>query len=175
MSERRRQYYTDRKIQGYLLMALVVIESLLLVGMLYLLYSEINAVIDAHLFRIHPPHEGAWPDLLHVLARVVGLFLVVNVLVLIAMHLVWSRYIRNTVRHFSMVLEKLVKQDFAPLNESNLRIHPVARLAELWFEKERAREQRLIRLRQRLSEPDDLGSDELVRVIAEYRGLLEKG
>ena len=53
MSERRRQYYTDQKIQGYLLAALIVLEILLVTGMLYFLYSEINAVIEQHLFRIH--------------------------------------------------------------------------------------------------------------------------
>jgi hypothetical protein len=178
MAERRRQYYTDQKLQAYLIIALILVEVLLLGGMLYLLYIEVTEVIDAHLFRIHLPQEGTWPELFHVLLKVMAMFVVVNVAVMVLMHVAWGRYVRNTLRHFSMVLDKIKSRDFSVLAVSQHKIHPVAQLAELWFEKERARDQRLISLRRRLDEiaQGDLASAdkiEVKQIVSEFRRLLQ--
>ena len=155
----------------------MVLEILLVAGMLYFLYREINVVIESHLFRIHSPKEGAWPELFQVLLKVVGVFLILNILMFSAAHLVWSRYISRSIRRFSMVLDKIEKLDFSVLVASDQRMHPVAELVELWFEKERARDQRLGSLLAQLEACSDNKRDaaehgELNSIVAEYKRLL---
>lgn len=180
MAERRRQYYTDQKIQGYLLAALVGLQLLLVSLMLLFMYSQINVIIDENLYRIHPGDEGALPDLFNVLITVMAVFVAVNIPMLYLAHGLWSRYITRTVGYFSSVLDKMLVLDFTGLATSLKRRHPMAALVELWFEKEKARNHRIQRLLEELSgyQQGDLGEQELEQIrkrLQEYRRLLRAG
>ena len=178
MSDRRRRYYTDLKVQGYLLVGLIAVEVVLVSAVLYVLYNDINAVIEAHLFRIHAPEQGAWPELFRVLGVVLGLFLGLNLLLMLLIHLWWGRYIKKTVRQFSVVLERLLNFDFATSGDEIRKQHPAAELIELWYEKEKARNLRIAQLLQRLEALDDAawthaGDADVQKILTEYQRLLK--
>jgi len=178
MSDRRRRYYTDLKVQGYLLVGLIAVEVLLVSAVLYLLYNDINSVIEAHLFRIHAPEQGAWPELFRVLGVVLLLFLALNMVLMLLIHLWWGRYIKNTVKQFSIMLERLLNLEFSSSGEEIRKKHPAAELIELWYEKEKARNQRIATLLQRLRELDDTawadpGDADVQKILTEYQSLLK--
>ena len=180
MAERRRQYYTDQKIQGYLLAVLVGLQLLLVSLMLFYLYAQINTIIDENLYRVHPRDDGAWPDLFRALITVMLVFVAVNIPLLYLAHGYWSRYIRKTVGYFSTVLDKMLVLDFSGLAHSLKRRHPLAALVELWFEKEKARSHRIQRLLDELAsyQQDAASEEDLEQVqkrLQEYRRLLKAG
>lgn len=178
MAERRRQYYTDQSVQGYLLIGVTAVEFLLVCVTLWLMHAEISDIISSHLFRVHPMPSGAWPELFTVLATAMVSFLLLNSLLLYLAHSFWSRYIKKTVQHFSILLDNLRKLEFAALPVTLKRQHPTAGLMELWYEKEKARNLRLQSLLSKLSEYQKKtvqteDRDEILKTLQEYRRLLQ--
>lgn len=178
MAERRRQYYTDQSVQGYLLIGVITVEFLLVCVTLWFMHAEISDIIISHLFRIHPVPSGAWPELFTVLATAMASFLLLNTLLLFLAHTLWSRYIKKTVQHFSMLLDKLRKREFTALPVTLKRQHPTAGLMELWYEKEKARDLRIQTLLSKLTHyqqktPQVEDRDEILKTLQEYRRLLQ--
>ena len=176
--ERRKQFYTDQTIQGYLLAGFIAIELLLVGLMMWLMYAEVSDIIDDHLFRVHPAQHGAWPELFSVLAMVLGSFLIINLLVLYLAHHTWSRYVNKTVSHFSSLLDRLSERDFDGPDVKAERPHPVAGLMEVWYQKEKARNQGIVALLEQLSEfeQSDLPANDrqaIRGIVSEYRQLLK--
>ena len=178
MAERRRQYYTDQSVQGYLLAGVIVVEFVLVCVTLWLMHAEISDIMQAHLFRVHSQQNGAWPELFSVLVAVMGSFLLINSILLYLAHNLWSRYIRKTVRHFSTLLDKLHQLDFSSLPLTLKRQHPTAGLMELWYEKEKARNLRIDSLLNKLSRYQGKAlqaeeRDAILKTLQEYRRLLQ--
>lgn len=146
MRERRRQYYTDRKIQGYLLAVIIALEVALVVGLLLVLHSEISQVIESHLYRIHQPQEGAWPEIFQLLGQILIIFCVVNMAMFLMIHFWWGHFIKRIVVHFSETLNKIVNQDFHAPGAGARPLHRVSVLVDTWFEKEQQRHQQVLRL-----------------------------
>jgi len=177
MREKRKHRYNDQKLQGYLISALIAIELLLVILLLVYLYNEFNRVIDSRFYKIHSDNSASWPEFLSLLAATVGAFLLVNALLLFLAHLVWDRYVAQTVELFSNGLERMIRLDFSSDAETRPGQHRIIELLANWRAKERQRNHEIALLVDRLStlggEISDTGTQaEWRQVLKEYRGLL---
>ncbi len=181
MGERRKQFYNDQKLQGYLLAGLIAIELVLVIGLLVYLFAEFDSLIDDQLYRIHPADSDSWPAFLALLARAVGGFLLVNALGLYLAHVIWGRYVRRTITVFSCGLDRLIRLDFSLAGSSSAGQHRIIDLLQDWSSRERGRNREIASLVARLSRHDAKAPldrarrDELRRIVDDYRRLLSDG
>lgn len=177
MKEQRKHYYTDQKIQGYFLAALIVLE-LLLAGLLMIyLYYEVNSIIDSHLYQMHSVQSTSWGEIFSLLGKSMGGFVLVNLLALYLAHLLWGRYVRQTISLFSAGLDKVLARDFTDSPELKQSHHRLVELMTGWLQKEQRRNQQISELLSRLpayegKSIDKADRETLKQTLDEYRQLL---
>lgn len=177
MSERRRQYYTDQKLQGYLLVVLISVQLVLVSVLLYFLHGDINALIEENIYRVHSKEASSWPDIFRLLAITMSMFLLINIFLLYLAHTAWSRYIKGTISQFSSILDRIVNRDFKDPPLSLESGHQMMQLAQQWWSKEQLRRRDMDTLLQQLSEykNKNIQQNELMqmqKVLQDYRQLL---
>ena len=139
MSERRRQYFIDQKVQGNLLAVLVIVQLGLVSVLLLILYGDINTLIEEHIYRIHSKGVNSWLEILRLLAITMTTFLALNIFLLYVAHTAWSRYIKKIISQFSLVLDHIMKREFS---DSMLPVksgHPMMQLVQQWYTEEKQR------------------------------------
>ena len=177
MTERRKQYYTDQILQGYLLVALIALEFVIVFILIFYLNSEINSIIEDHLYRVHQVDKSAWPAIFTLLGVTMGCFVVVNILVLVLAHIIWGRYVKQTLALFSSILDKIINLDFSDTYSSRQHQHRIVDLIEQWFDKEQKRNRDITIQFECLAgyEGKPIGQDEidnLEQILETYRSLL---
>lgn len=159
---KRRIVYVDDKVQKGLLIALVTLEILLVVGTIWVLYSQMGDVVEANLYRSHlsdKPH--LYPPLLETaLAGLSGL-VAINVLMLWVAGWVWIRHVNSIVKPFRELLGKDEALDFSEDTAAHAP-HKVVDLALAWRHTKR---QRMLKLRAEIAKLNELGelSDAVAR------------
>ncbi len=143
MTEKRKQFYNDQKLQGYLLAGLIILEFVLVLLMLLYFFVELNNIIDAHLYRLHDTQTASWPEILSLLALTMGGFLIVNITALYFAHLVWGRYVKQTIYLFSAGLDKIIARDFSDNPPTHSSHHHIIVLLETWLSKEQRRNRQI--------------------------------
>ena len=169
MSERRRQYYTDQILQGYLLVGLILLEVLLVCLLVYFLYAGINQILEDQMYLIHKKTDSSLPEIFNLLFFALSGFVATNLAALYVAHLIWGRYIKNTINVFSMELDKINAHEFAPVTSANKTHHHMITLMDDWMLKEKNRKSKTDSLLRRLSEITEVDSDEELKAV---RGLL---
>jgi hypothetical protein len=177
MIEQRKRFYTDQKIQGYLLVGLITLELVLVCLLVFYLYSEINNIIEDHLYRAHRIYKTTWPAIFTLLAVTMSYFVVINILVLYLAHVIWGRYVKQTITVFSSVLDKIIDLDFSDSWSSKQGQHRIVDLIGRWFDKEKKRNWDISSHIERLSryEGKEIGQDDieyLKQILDAYRNLL---
>lgn len=176
MSERRRQYYTDNKVQGYLLAALIIMELVLVIGLLFMLYNGVNQIIEDQLYVIHQKDgEEPWMQVVELFVVMMTGFVLVNLLALYVAHVIWGRYVKQTVVQFSTMLDKLVELDFSEVTKERLYQHHLIDLMQQWLLSERARNRAISKRIRRLERfqnmdiqsPEDV--EKVKRILDKYR------
>ena len=177
MAEQRKHYYNDHTLQGYLLAGLIALELVLVGLLLTYLYIQINGIIEGHLYRLHNTHSASWSELLALLGYALAAFLLVNLAALYLAHLIWGRYVRQTLGLFSAGLDRMVALDFSTPLPSTPGRHRIIELIDAWYAKERRRNRQIAQQLERLNDYSGkpLGAAErraLQAILAEYRRLL---
>jgi hypothetical protein len=177
MIEQRKHFYTDRKLQGYLLVGLITLEFVLVCLLVFYLYSEINNIIEDHLYRAHRIYKTTWPEIFTLLSMTMSGFVVINILVLYLAHVIWGRYVKQTITLFSSVLDRMIDLDFSGSWPSKQGQHRIVDLMEQWFDKEKKRNEDISTHIERLSryEGQEIGQDDienLKQILHAYRCLL---
>ena len=177
MREQRKHFYNDHGLQGYLLAGLILLEITLVLLLLFYLFSELNQIIESHLYRIHNTRSASWPEILSLLATAMAGFLIVNIVALYLAHLIWGRYVRNTISLFSSGLDRIILRDFSGLPPSAPGQHRIIDLLEDWYSRERQRcqsiELQLEQLANFAGKPlTGQDREELQRILDDYRRLL---
>lgn len=177
MQEQRKQFYTDQKIQGYFLAALIIIELVLASMLMIYLYVEVNNIIEGHLYQMHGVESASWTDIFSLLGKAIGGFIIVNLLVLYLSHLLWERYVSKTLSLFSAGTDKMIDRDFTDSPELKQSNHELIDLMSQWLQKEKQRNERISVLLNRLSEYKDQPIEKsdrqaLQQTLGEYRQLL---
>lgn len=177
MAEQRKHFYNDHKLQGYLLVALIVLELVLVALLLTYMYIEINRIIEGHLYRLHNTNTASWPEMLLLLGSAMAAFLIVNIAALYLAHLIWGRYVRQTIRLFSAGLDRIIALDFSGRLQSPPGHHQIIDLLETWFAREQDRNRQIALQLERLNgyAAGPLAAQqrqELRQILNQYRSLL---
>lgn len=177
MQEQRKQFYTDQKIQGYFLAALIVMELVLASLLMIYLYVEVNNIIDSRLYQMHGVESASWRDIFSLVGKAIGGFVLVNLLVLYAAHILWGRYVSRTLSFFSAGLDKVMDRDFTDSAELKQSHHELIDLMNQWLKKEQQRNKQISELLNRLADykgkPIEKSDRQaLQHTLDEYRQLL---
>lgn len=141
---RRRTVYVDEAVQKWLLIALVTFEVVLISGALWLLYQQLNAMVEANLYRIHFSGEANIdPVLLKKMLLGLGGLVAINIVVLLVADWFWTRQVNAILQPLVKLLNKVEELDFSE-DEPVEKSHKVVELAHAWRNSER---QRLFKLR----------------------------
>ena len=136
---RRRLQYVDSSVQRSLLMTLVSLEVVLVAALTWLAQWRLNDLIEDSLYRVHLDQTGsALIQLLQEGSWVLGPFVVVNVLALLAAEGIWSHHENLVIQDFAALIGKTRGLDFSKDAETR-RQHEVLTLAMSWRARERTR------------------------------------
>ncbi|MBC8210533.1 MAG: hypothetical protein H8E21_05645 [Gammaproteobacteria bacterium] len=178
MSERRKQLYTDREIQGYLLLALIIMELVLVGLLLFFMYQGIDQIIEQQLYQIHRKGaDSSWVSIFMLTGWMMGGFLLVNLIALYLANVIWGRYIRKTVTDFSKRLDKLQRRDFSNSEQDAENSHRMIDLMDQWLLKEKNRSHEIALIVEQLSSPEykaltSSDRQQLQQYLQKYRRLL---
>jgi hypothetical protein len=153
-AERRRLHIVDRVLQKWLLVALVVMQSVLVAAAIWFLYLKLDAAVDENLYRIH---FGAGTDMLSLLVReglsVLGAMLLANATALLVADRIWVWYVNRILRHLGALVGSAARLDLRRLPRPDVG-HAVLDQATRWRAGEAAH---LARARAAIAAlPDDL-------------------
>ena len=138
-SHRRRIHYVDESLQKFLLVGLVLLEAGLAAGLAWLMYQHLNQIIDDNMYRVHlADATSLLPQLISQSYFLLGLFFAVNVLALVAVDLVWRRYVHSILRSFMQLMTKTSQLDFS-FDPAIARRHQLLDLSEAQRAQDRAR------------------------------------
>jgi hypothetical protein len=136
---RRHIFYVDRSIQRPFIAGLVLVEVALVVIAIVVAYWRLNVVIDESLYRVHITEFGpVWMRLASEAAWILGAFAAINILVLVAVEGISSRFERLVLEDLGQLIRKSEQLDFS-VDGGNRETHDVLKLAMTWRTKERAR------------------------------------
>lgn len=136
---RRHIFYVDRSIQRPFIAGLVLVEIALVLVAIAVAYWRLNVVIDESLYRVHVTEFGpVWVRLAKEAAWILGAFAAINILVLVIVESISSRFERLVLEDLGHLIHKTELLDFS-VDGGNLKTHDVVKLALTWREKERAR------------------------------------
>ncbi len=146
--QRRRRHYLDRSLQGWMLAALVLMETALFTLMLILLYQQLSIAVESQLYSAHMDPAAGKAGLLDITLRLLGLVVLVNLIAVFLADRVWQRQIDRVTGQLRHILSRAGSLDFRgdcrPLTN-----HAVLTAACRWYrtEADRAR-----KVRQQLAE-----------------------
>lgn len=136
----RKIHYIDERVQKALLIALVLIEALLVLGLCWVLYWQLSHTIELNLYRIHlADAEPLLDQLLHAALPLLAVFLVVNVIALASVYLIWRRQMNALLGEFRLLVGKTQRLDFSPDTELAPNGYELLRLGEAQRSRERQR------------------------------------
>jgi hypothetical protein len=136
---RRRVKYIDHAIQRGLLFALVLMEVALVAVSTWLMDLRLHQLLEESLYRSH--FAGVplgFASLLKEGGLMMGAFVLVNLIALIAADAVWASYVNGVLSGLRARLRRVAQLDFTPQAPGSIE-HPVLTLSERWSEAERRR------------------------------------
>jgi hypothetical protein len=141
-NNRRKRKYLDNNIQGRLMLALIVLESLMVLVALAYLYYRFASIIDENIYRIHKAGELAiyW-QLFEEMLLVVVLMSVINLIALFIAHLIWTRHIATVIDCFRRAMYAVgnLSLDFV-ISDQLAERHPLLIQLRHWLVRQRKRE-----------------------------------
>ncbi len=166
---RRVTRYIDRRLQGWLIAAVLVFELLLIVVGLVILHDSLHQVVEEQLFRVHPgPQEGI-PVLVRHLIAAMGVIVVANIALVIAIEWFWSRYVVKIVSYLHELFDAIRFLDLRHKPEPEAD-HEVLNRASGWLKAEHHRCARLRQLADELT--PDMDPAKAMDLVAQMRQLL---
>lgn len=142
---KRRIVYIDGTLQGLLITALILLESMMVIAALVYLRFRYSALLDNYLYSIH---FGSVDDfltkLVHELIIVVVVMSVVNFIALLIANAFWGQYIHRIISCFRTVLKKIQLLDLSGTIPSNAPRHEALDQLDLWRHGEATRWRKLL-------------------------------
>ncbi|MCF6354174.1 MAG: hypothetical protein L3J26_03575 [Candidatus Polarisedimenticolaceae bacterium] len=166
---RRVSRYIDSRLQGGLIVAVLLFELLLIVAGLMILHDELHQVVEDQLFRIHPGVQEGMPILVHHLVSAMGVIVLANVSLVIAIEWFWSRHVAKIITPLRAIFDAVRFLDLRHKPEPAVD-HDVLNRAGSWVQTEHLRCSRLLRLMEELN--PDTDTDKAISLIAEMRQCL---
>lgn len=111
---RRKIHYVDKALQKWLLLALVILEAGLVVGMIWLMHWRLSQIIEDNLYRVHLAKAAPLlNELMHAAPLLLGVFMLANLIALLVADGIWSCYINSLLRRFMTLVGKTGRLDFS--------------------------------------------------------------
>jgi len=140
MHKQRKTHYTDSKLQGLLVAALIAVETILLGGAVLYLYLRFNTIVDNQLFKIHSVSDTELIDsLFSELIWVIAFLIVINIAALIIAHFIWARFVAEVLKLFRQKLQLAARLQFSDACSPDTIQHKVLSTTDRWIEMEKNR------------------------------------
>jgi len=145
----RRKKYIDSNIQGRLIVGLLLLEVILFAIAMWFVYQELQMAIDNSLYRVHKPQVDSTPILFNALFATVPWIIFVNVLLLIGLNQLWSKYLVGIIEPLRIIINRLKSMDLRGYQDVGTE-HLVLEHAQHWIYQERERCKKIRELAQSL-------------------------
>ncbi|NCP40959.1 MAG: hypothetical protein GW848_10745 [Rhodoferax sp.] len=171
----RKIHYVDESIQQALLVGLVLLEVALAAGLAWLMWQHLNTIVEDNLYRIHlADAQPILSQLLQEAARLLGIFVVVNVVALVLVHFLWQRHVRSILLAFGQLMAKTHALDYSA--DASLRgRHQLLDLTEAQRELDRQRLSAVRTLVQQLPAHPAANSAAVMSVLAALDDAIPEG
>ena len=158
---RRRRRFVDKVIQGQLLLALIIIESLLFTIGMVVIYNDLQGVIQDNIYRVHQEVASGRPILMKELLMIFPWIISINLLILVYVDRRWKKIVRGILRHLQDILHRVKRLDLRvyPVQQNE---HEVLQKAKGWLDKERDRYSSLIARMNELPDTIDMNDHDAV-------------
>jgi len=142
---RRKKKYLSHKIQGSLLIAMVILELILISSALVYLYFAFNEILEQQIFSIHrTQQENTFNLMLLELVKTVLVLSMVNIIALLTAHVLWSKYVKFVINAFRNELNLIAKFMLYKTNNKDQKLHEVIEKLDKWEELEISRCKKLL-------------------------------
>lgn len=136
-TSKRKRKYIDFKLQGFLSIALIVLETSMLVAAMIYLYFRFSHLISENMFTIHRAEQDSlFIILITELGIVIAAMAVANSLALVIAHVFWSHYVKSILVKFRHYLKNMHELNFGIKIEKKNQHHKIIRLLETWRKQE---------------------------------------
>lgn len=129
---RRRIHYVDHTLQKWLLLALVVMETVLVSLAIWSLYKALNTIIDEDMYRVHYSGDT---QLLPLLIRegsvVLGWMLLANLTALFVANRIWVNFVQGILKKLTRLMQASQNLEFTHQNTVHGN-HTVLEKARTW-------------------------------------------
>jgi len=171
----RKIHYVDESIQKALLVGLVLLEVALAAGLAWLMWQHLNKIVEDNLYRIHlADAQPILSQLLQEAARLLGIFVAVNVVALVLVHVLWQRYVQSILLVFKQLMAKSAALDYSADAPARRR-HQLLDLVEAQRELDRQRLTAVRALVQQLPADPAANSAAVAPVLAALDDTIPKG
>jgi len=154
---RRRIIYIDGTLQGGLITALILLESVMVIAAFFYLRYQYSNLLDLYLYSIHfGTVEDLLLKLLNELVIIIVMMSAINVAALLIANALWGRHLNRIIACFRKGLKTIQSLDLSPKTEIQIPRHDVLDQLELWRDAETKRFRKLIAA---LSRFESFGTD----------------
>ncbi|MEO5331410.1 MAG: hypothetical protein H7839_05250 [Magnetococcus sp. YQC-5] len=164
----RERLYVDYRIQKWLLVGLVILETILAASGVGYLYFRFKSVIEENMYRIHHVGQDVFSVFLEETGQVLVFMLVINLVGLLIADRFWVRYVRQVLGRFTGLAVKVTDLDFRP-DQENPDQHAALDLMLAWRQKERSRS---LAIREIVGHLEAATPEQMERELQKLRGVL---
>lgn len=168
IQHQRRIKFIDPSLQGKLMAALVLLESLMVVLAMVYLYWRFSALIEERMYSIHVAAQESFLQLLLMeLAWVVVFMSAINFVALLIANGLWGRNIGRIISAFRIRLFRMGMLDVSASNLPAAPDHDVLQHLEGWRHREEGKMRSIKVLSQRVLMDDPLAEAQLSKLLSE--------
>lgn len=167
----RRIKLIDSRLQGGLIVPLIILESVIVAVALTYMYFDYSALLEEYMYSIHRlGHEDFFLRLMRELVVVVTIMTFVNVLLLMIANSLWVRHIKSILSCFRHSLGAVKQLDLRSRPPCPAE-HEVLTQLEQWRQREASR---FTQLNEHLPQISSGSAAQRLRAIEEALGVLPK-
>ena len=135
---RRRRHFVDPRMQGRLLWGLIGLELLLFTIAMFVIYFDMQRILEESLYRVHQQLPSGRPLLLQALWVTVPWVVGNNILLVLYVDSIWKKALRPIISQLQEILIKVKRLDLRH-RVDHAEEHEVLQSANEWLKKERER------------------------------------
>ena len=168
---RRRRHFVDPRMQGRLLWGLIGLELLLFTIAMFVIYFDMQRILEESLYRVHQQLPSGRPLLLQALWVTVPWVVGINILLVLYVDSIWKKALRPIISQLQEILIKVKRLDLRH-RVDHAEEHEVLQSANEWLKKERERYSTILALTKDLPKTlDSTNKVKLTQVQQQLRAL----
>ena len=168
-TNKRHIHHINPQLQNRLIISFVIFELLLISATIFILYLDMNQVIEDSMFRIHIQEA---PNIIFFGLRLLqasAILLIVNFIIASFIVWFWRRYVNRIIDPLESIIDSNARLDFSARMPTD-KHHEVLKLADNWLHRENTR---FKSLRSCLTELDINKPDETIEKLKHAKQLID--